>query len=231
MTTQLASGERKSAERRAFELYLRYGIVANPAPTEGEEQKFNSRHAADGRFDFASGHGTLPPREGRTNMARVPTFDPPRSSAAPSIKPTTAAQPTSNSRPRSIPQQSIRPKQVDHGALSARHESGGAGDPGAVSSGTNDPGGISYGKHQYSSARGITTRFVASPEAQRWSSDFDGLLPGTPRFSQKWREVAAKNRMAFGAAQDAFTGRTHYDAAVRGVVRSTGLNVAGGSER
>lgn len=119
---------------------------------------------------------------------------------------------------------------IDHGALSGKYESGSNRDPGAVSSGANDPGGVSYGRHQYSSKTGSAARFVASPEARRWSQDFHGLASGSPQFSVKWRQIAARDRAAFAAAQDSFSGRAYYQTTVSRVARSTGLNLDQRSE-
>jgi hypothetical protein len=221
MARGFAESEHKTLEHLNFELYLRTGLRLSPAALQAlAEQKFNPyRDPDDGRFTFGQGGRSLPPRHERTNMGMIPKFGPARPSAR--QKPQT---------PRPHPSPARRAKRGDPGALSAKYESGGSGDPGAVSSGANDPGGVSYGKHQYSSKTGTTAKFVASPEARRWANDFQGLTPGTPQFSAKWRQVASRDPAALGAAQDAYTYRTHYDAAVNGVLRSTGLNLDGGSE-
>jgi hypothetical protein len=54
----------RSAELRAFEIYLRHGMVVDRAELD-EERKFNPYHDPDdGRFTFAPGRGTLAPRSG-----------------------------------------------------------------------------------------------------------------------------------------------------------------------
>ena len=53
------------SEREAFSLYLRYGIRVPVGPDEESEgeRKFNPYHDPDdGRFTFAPGGGTRPPR-------------------------------------------------------------------------------------------------------------------------------------------------------------------------
>jgi hypothetical protein len=118
----------------------------------------------------------------------------------------------------------------DHSGLSAHYETSGTGDPGRVSSGKDDPGGVSYGIPQFSSTKGTARRFVESPEAMRWANDFRGLVPGTSEFSNAWRRVAAREPGDFGAAQNAFVRRTHFERAVNGVLHRTGLNLDGSSE-
>lgn len=51
---------RTSREVERFGFYLRYGLVL---PDDERESKFNPYRADDGRYDFAPGNGTLPPRK------------------------------------------------------------------------------------------------------------------------------------------------------------------------
>jgi len=108
------------------------------------------------------------------------------------------------------------------GRLSAPYESGGEG-PHAISSGIGDPGGQSYGTWQLNQA--MVRSFVDSDDARRWSREFRGLRPATPRFNAAWRRVAAREPDAFEDAQYAFIRREHYESLARRVTRSTGLDV------
>ena len=217
-------------ETLAFELYRRTGLQLQPETMQAFAEfksKGNPYHdPEDGRFTFKPGGGALPPRRSSDSARLGPVSDFlnwMRGEPAPKPQSTPAPQPTPTPAP--TPSSSSRRNYAVIGQLSAKHESWGEGDPGTVSSGANDPGGISYGKHQYSSTKGTAARFVQSPEASRWTSDFRGLIPGSPQFSAKWREVSAREPAGFGGAQDAYTGRTHYDDKVRGVLRQTGLDL------
>ncbi len=93
------------------------------------------------------------------------------------------------------------------GQTSAHRESGGRG-PGHVSTGEGDHGGISYGTYQYSSKTGGVARYLSvSP----YGSQFEGLEPGTPEFSQRWKEVAAADPVAFAKDQHDFAKILYYD--------------------
>lgn len=113
------------------------------------------------------------------------------------------------------------PAQNDHsgeklGNLSSRYESN--GDPGRVSSGNGDPGSVSYGAYQMTSRNGGTVAvFLKSEFAQKWASEFDGLTPGTPEFSAKWKEIAAREPDAFLAAQHEYIQGAYYEPAVQKV--------------
>lgn len=109
------------------------------------------------------------------------------------------------------------------GALSEEFESGGRG-PGAVSSGQGDPGGVSYGIWQLSSRAGTAAAFMAA-EGARWRAEFAGAAPGSAAFSAAWKKVAAREPVAFAAAQHAFIERTHYRPTVAAVRKNTGLDL------
>ena len=116
------------------------------------------------------------------------------------------------------------PRAARLGALSERYESGGRG-PGTVSSGAADPGGVSYGIYQLASRTGTVARFVAN-EGKPWARALRAA-PGSAAFSAAWRKVAARSPEEFAQAQHAFIRRTHYDPAVAGVRRATGVNLDG----
>lgn len=96
------------------------------------------------------------------------------------------------------------------GQTSKVYESG-KGGPGTVSTGKGDLGGVSYGTHQFASFRDQTGSAKSSsanhsPVEQfvnnsKWKNDFAGMVPGTPAFTTKWKEVAARDPVAFEQAQ------------------------------
>lgn len=93
------------------------------------------------------------------------------------------------------------------GQTSAHRESGGRG-PGHVSTGEGDHGGISYGTYQYSSKTGGAARYLANSP---YGSQFAGLEPGTPAFSQRWKEVAAADPVGFAKDQHDRAKVLYYD--------------------
>ncbi|WP_149196405.1 LysM peptidoglycan-binding domain-containing protein [Luteimonas suaedae] len=113
------------------------------------------------------------------------------------------------------------------GSLSAHYETGGRG-PGTVSTGRGDIGGVSYGSYQLSTAAGRPQEFLAN-EGAAWAAEFAGQRPGTPAFSQTWREVAAREPAAFQQAQHDYIQRTHYDVQADRVESRTTVTAADGS--
>lgn len=109
------------------------------------------------------------------------------------------------------------------GGLSEQYESGGRG-PGTVSSGAGDPGGVSYGTYQLAGNMNRPQEFLAN-EGSRWASEFNGDRPGTAAFTAAWREIAAREPEAFGAAQHAYIQRTHYQVQADQVQVQTGVDV------
>lgn len=109
------------------------------------------------------------------------------------------------------------------GGLSEQYESGGRG-PGTVSSGAGDPGGVSYGTYQLAGNRNRPQEFLAS-EGQRWAAEFGNSTPGSAAFSATWREIAAREPEAFGAAQHDYIQRTHYQVQADQVQGNTGIDV------
>ena len=92
------------------------------------------------------------------------------------------------------------------GYVSKLFESG-TGGAGTVSSGKGDKGGASYGSYQLSSKTGTLNRFLQS---SGYGNQFNGLVPGTAAFNNKWKQLAATDKN-FGAAQQNFIKQTHYD--------------------
>ena len=212
------SKTRRSSEMARFGIYLRYGVVL----PENGELKFNPYRAEDGRFDFAPGHGTLPPRAGRADMGALPGGGP----ARPSPKPKALVP-----KARRAPSPSVRQQQrVDHSWLATQTETSGNRDPGFISSGKGDRGGQSYGPHQLASKTGSVSEFMASAEARQWANDFHNLKPETTAFNQRWKQVATRDSAAFLAAQDAYTDRIFYRDPVQRIANLTGLNIETRSE-
>jgi hypothetical protein len=140
-------------------------------------------------------------------------------------------------------------EQSDLGIISEKFETGGRG-PETVSSGKMghgklDPGGPSYGTYQLTSQDsyrdkhthqlhivhngGNVARFLGSEQGRPWAHEFHGLRPGTEEFSARWKEVAARDPQAFGAAEQAYIGDTHFRPQMEKVQRETGLDLSGRS--
>lgn len=115
----------------------------------------------------------------------------------------------------------------DIGSLSVQYETGGRG-PGTVSTGRGDRGGVSYGSYQLSTTAGRPQDFLAN-EGAAWAGEFAGQRPGTPAFSQTWRDIAAREPTAFQQAQHDYIERTHYDPQAARVETRTTVTAADGS--
>ena len=107
------------------------------------------------------------------------------------------------------------------GKLSEKYESGGRG-PGTVSTGKGDPGGVSYGTYQLASKVGRADAFVK----KYYPKEFAGLAGGTPEFTAKWKELAAKDSKALHANEHAYIKETHYDPQVKKLAKDLVLDVA-----
>lgn len=111
----------------------------------------------------------------------------------------------------------------DLGVVAKKFESGTRGvetvSSGMKSRGRRDPGGVSYGAHQLSSRTprakvqtgGTMGVFLRSEEGQPYRDRFAGLKPGTPQFSEVYKEIAKEDPKGFEKAQKSFITRTHYD--------------------
>lgn len=95
------------------------------------------------------------------------------------------------------------------GSVSEKFESGGRG-AGTVSSGKGDKGGVSYGTYQFASEGGANSSVAKFVKSSGYEKDFAGLIPGSKEFSNKWREMAAKDP-EFGKKQQEYIGKTHYN--------------------
>ena len=92
------------------------------------------------------------------------------------------------------------------GAVATASESG-KGGAGTISTGKNDAGGASYGKKQLASAGGMNSSVAQFVRQSSHAEEFKGLMPGTPEFNQKWKEIAGKDKN-FGNEQDAYVAKT-----------------------
>jgi len=101
------------------------------------------------------------------------------------------------------------------GSLSKKYESGNCG-PGTVSTGRGDAGGVSYGTYQMISRGGEGSTAALFVRSCNWTCEFQGLAPGSPAFTSKWKQIAnGPEGREFGLAQHDYIKRTHYDPAVK----------------
>lgn len=133
---------------------------------------------------------------------------------------------------------------AERGVLSDVFESGGRGpeivSSGMMSHGRPDPGGPSYGSHQLTSQDsfrgkdhkihivhngGNVGRFLKQ-EGQPWAGEFEGLRPGSAEFTQRWKEVAGRDREAFAESQRGFIDRTHYQPQARHIHEAAGVDLS-----
>ncbi|HSE30585.1 MAG TPA: LysM domain-containing protein [Pyrinomonadaceae bacterium] len=109
------------------------------------------------------------------------------------------------------------------GNLSAKYETGGRG-PGVVSTGAGDFGGVSYGSYQMASKTGTVAQFVSAADFP-WRASFQGLQPGSPYFTAKWKEIAAAEPERFQECQHAYIKRTHFDVLCGQTLTENGLDI------
>ena len=105
------------------------------------------------------------------------------------------------------------------GEVSARYESNG---PGTISLGNGDKGGVSYGTYQLSINEGTLNDFL---KQSAYEKQFDRLVPETPAFNDKWRDLA-KTDPGFAQGQQDFIKQTHYDPEVARL-KKDGLDLTG----
>lgn len=106
------------------------------------------------------------------------------------------------------------------GKTSAHYESSGQG-TGAISTGKGDHGGVSYGAYQLSSKMGTLAEYLGQ---SRYGAEFRDLMPDTPAFNAKWKELA-KTDPGFGDDQHKFIGKSHYEEQVTGL-RAAGIDLS-----
>jgi len=129
--------------------------------------------------------------------------------------------------------QNRRRRDFDLGKLSSQYETSGRG-PAMVSGGQGDPGGASYGSYQMTSKTlltngvyingGVVKDFIESTYFP-WTSEFAGLPPGTPLFSEKWRAIVAQYGDEFSLTENTFIKNPHYDVQVSRIFDATGVDL------
>jgi hypothetical protein len=72
---------------------------------------------------------------------------------------------------------------------------------------------------------GTVKAFLASEDGEQWREDFKGLRPGSKAFGEKWKEVDARDGVAFSDAQKIYLKRTLYNPNVRRVEEKWGLDL------
>lgn len=92
------------------------------------------------------------------------------------------------------------------GKTSKQYESGKSG-AATISTGRGDHGGVSYGSYQLSTNSGTLKEFLY--KTSNYNHEFDGLVPKTKAFNEKWVALA-NNDPAFGKAQHDFVAASHY---------------------
>lgn len=93
------------------------------------------------------------------------------------------------------------------GKTSKQYESGKSG-AATISTGKGDHGGVSYGSYQLSTNAGTLKDFLN--KTNNYNHEFDGLVPKTKAFNEKWVALA-NNDPAFGKAQHDFVVASHYE--------------------
>lgn len=121
------------------------------------------------------------------------------------------------------------------GQTSEKYESGGKG-PGVINdyngAASGDPGGASYGTYQFasflpavmgngksrpSSKNSPVEQFIRS---SKFRDEFNGLVPATPPFDNKWKEMAQKNTALFKKEQHDYIQAKYYNVAIANLQRA-----------
>lgn len=92
------------------------------------------------------------------------------------------------------------------GQTSKQYESGNNG-PGTISTGKGDNGGMSYGTYQIETKQGTMKEYLKY--SNNYNHQFDGLVPTTAAFNQKWKQLAASDP-EFAKSQHSFIMTQHY---------------------
>lgn len=86
------------------------------------------------------------------------------------------------------------------GILSKKYEA--PGGVGTVSTGVGDPGGVSYGSWQLSTNAGTLGAYLK--DTPEYAKFFGNAKPGSPEFSQRWKEIAKADPKGFEKSQHDF---------------------------
>ena len=126
-----------------------------------------------------------------------------------------------------------RKRDFNLGSLSSAYETGGRGSI-TVSGGTGDAGGPSYGSYQMTSqvklqngtivVGGTVKKFINWSKFP-WTDEFDGLIPGSAEFTQKWKDLVIANPEEFEDVEHEFIKITHFDIQIEKVLSETGIDL------
>ena len=86
------------------------------------------------------------------------------------------------------------------GILSKKYEA--PGGVGTVSTGVGDPGGVSYGSWQLSTNAGTLGAYLK--DTPEYAKFFGNAKPGSPEFTQRWKEIAKADPKGFEKSQHDF---------------------------
>ena len=92
------------------------------------------------------------------------------------------------------------------GILSKKYEA--PGGVGTVSTGVGDPGGVSYGSWQLSTNAGTLGAYLK--DTPEYAKFFGNAKPGSPEFSQRWKEIAKADPKGFEKSQHDFLYRKNF---------------------
>ena len=92
------------------------------------------------------------------------------------------------------------------GILSKKYEA--PGGVGTVSTGVGDPGGVSYGSWQLSTNAGTLGAYLK--DTPDYAKFFGNARPGTPEFTQRWKEIAKADPKGFEKSQHDFLYRKNF---------------------
>lgn len=127
-------------------------------------------------------------------------------------------------------------RDYDLGSLSSKYETGGRGSQ-TVSGGQGDAGGVSYGSYQMTSKTtkrihgqlqsviGGTVKIFVSDSTFKWRNEFDGLIPGAPPFTSKWKELVKNNPTEFKDIEHEFIKKTHFDKLVEHTLKESDVDI------
>ncbi|MCS6908520.1 MAG: hypothetical protein RML93_11660 [Anaerolineales bacterium] len=104
---------------------------------------------------------------------------------------------------------------------------------GKKANGEPDPGGVSYGLYQMTSqtinpqTKQVTIGGTVQDFVNKYyKQEFAGLVPGTPAFTEKWKQIADADYKTFGERQHAYVKEMHYDPLTRSLSREVGFDAS-----
>lgn len=118
----------------------------------------------------------------------------------------TSSQPGQPGQSVDLPPLDLKPsnakfdENAELGILSKKYEA--PGGVGTVSTGVGDPGGVSYGSWQLSTNAGTLGAYLK--DTPDYAKFFGNAKPGTPEFTQRWKEIAKADPKGFEKSQHDF---------------------------